>query len=67
MTFTLLTLVVIPVIFTYVDRFQTHLLRRFKAFSPNQGTGEDSSELNGSPGKSSANPRQERTQFPASK
>jgi len=63
MTSTLLTLVVIPVIFTYIYRFQTRLFRRFKGLSLNRE--EETSEFTGSNGKSHARPKPQK--FPAVK
>ncbi len=73
MTSTLLTLVVIPVIFTYMSRFQTRLLRRFKGKPPQQGATEDTNKFNGhgkskdSHGVSSGASNRQPTQNPASK
>jgi len=65
MTSTLLTLVVIPVIFTYVYRFQTRLFQRFGGLSHHREA-EGMNVHNGSSARPQVRPRQQQ-QFPAAK
>lgn len=67
MTSTLLTLIVIPVIFTYMNRFQIRLLQCFKG-SPKPRVREDTSNSNGANGAGpKSTPQRQQNKFPTSK